>query len=153
MSTVIDVVSPVNSVLTGAACSPVDMVHGEPTYRHVYVISDAFRAMVDKMCYLAVFGTKSVFETKVPATTRAQFHNYITDLHSAAGAREKFAQAWKAYVRANPPFVDEKRNTAMDQDMITIFGLDDNDDDQPAAAGGGSAVGEHAEGEAATPPA
>ena len=57
------------------------------------------------MCYLAVFGTKSVCETKVPATVRAQFHNYIMDLHKADGAGQKFAEAssWRAYVRATHP--------------------------------------------------
>lgn len=58
------------------------------------------RAIVDKMCYFAVFGTKSVFETKVPATARSQFHNYITDLYKADGAKQKFEEAWKAYVPA-----------------------------------------------------
>ena len=140
-------------MLTGAACSPVDMVNGEPTYRNVYVISDAFRAMVDKMCYLAVFGTKSVFETKVPATTRAQFHNYITDLHNADGARKKFADAWKAYIRANPPCVDERRDSAMDKEMISVFGLESSDDEAPAAGEAESASGQLGESEAATPPA
>ena len=69
------------------------MVAGEPTFRHEYVVRDAVRMMVDKMCYIAVFGGKSVFETKVPASTRAQFYKYITGLrvHIAPGAREKFA--------------------------------------------------------------
>ena len=53
---------------------PVGMVAGEPTYRDEYLISDAVRIMVDKMCYLAVFGGKAVFETKVPASTQAQFN-------------------------------------------------------------------------------
>ena len=87
--------------------------------------------MVDKMCYVAVFGGKSVFETKVPASTRAQFSKYITDLHTAPGAREKFAQAWKAYVRANPPAHEDARAASVDKDM-DIFGLN-NDEEAPAA--------------------
>jgi hypothetical protein len=118
------------------------MVGGEPTYRYVHVISDAFRTMVDKMCYLAVFGNKTVFEAKVPATTRAQFHNYIMDLHKGDAARAKFAEAWKEYVRANPPALEETRNKAMDEDMIKIFGLDESDDEPAAAGAATSAAGE-----------
>ena len=109
-------------------------VAGEPTFRHEYVISDSVRLIVDKMCYVAVFGGKSVFETKVPATTRAQFSKYITVLHTAPGAREKFAEAWKVYVRANPPVNEDARAGSVNKDMLDIFGLND-DDDAPAFGG------------------
>ena len=120
---------------TGFAGSPVDMVAakvaGEPTFRHEYVISDSVRLIVDKMCYVAVFWGKSVFETKVPASTRAQF----SKLHTAPGAREKFAEAWKAYFRANPPASKDAREGSVDKDMLDIFGLNDDDDDDPAVGG------------------
>ena len=135
-----------SSVLTGAACSPVDMFGGEPKYSHVYVISDTFPAVVDKMCYIAVFGTKNVFETTVPANTRAKLYNYITDLHKADGARQNFADAWKAYVRGNTPVEEKPRNQAMDEEMVSILGPGDSDE-EPARLerlGGG---------EPATPPA
>ena len=140
-------------MLTVAACSPVDMDGGEPVYSHVHVISDAFRAMVDKMCYLAVYGTKGIFENKVPASTRAQFHNYITDLHKGNGARQKFAEAWKVYVRANPPVEEQPRNQSMDEEMANVFGLGDSDDEQPAAGAAASAAGAAEGSEPATPPA
>ena len=125
------------------------MVAGEPTFRHEYVVRDAVRMMVDKMCYIAVFGGKSVFETKVPASTRAQFYKYITGLrvHIAPGAREKFAEAWKVYVRANPPASEDSRVGSVDKDVLDIFGLND-DDDHPLAAGGGPPADRDA-----TPPA
>ena len=121
-------------MLNGAADSPVDMVGDEPTFRHEHVISDSVRAMVDKMCYLAVFGSKSVFEAKVPAAIRAQFAQFITDLHRGDDNRKKFADAWKAYVRANPPGRGDPKNGSIDQEMISAFGLADVDDPPPAAA-------------------
>ena len=59
------------------------MVAGELTFRHEYVISEAVRMILDKMCsgYVAVIGGKPAFENKVPASTQAPFSKYITNLH------------------------------------------------------------------------
>ena len=110
------------------------MVAGEPTFSHEHVISDAVHMMMDKIYYVAVFGGKSVVETKVPESTRAPFFKYITDFRTAPGAREKFAEAWKAFVRASPPASDDTRAGSVDKDLLDIFGLN-NDDGDPAVHG------------------
>lgn len=113
-------------MLTGFAGIPVnsDMVAGETTYRHEY--SDTVHIMVDKMCYLADFGWKSVFETKIPASSPAQFNNYMVEIHSdqADFARQKFAEDWKAYVLADSPDKDTPHACSIGRDimMLGIFG-------------------------------
>ncbi len=63
----------------------------EPIVRTEYIISAQVLAMVDKMCFLAVYGFKTIFEAKVPATSRAAFANFVLERHSADGARDRFA--------------------------------------------------------------
>ena len=53
-------------------------------FRHEYVISDAVRIMVDKMCYVAVFGGSLSSRPKGSS---------IDSSSVAPGAREKFAEA------------------------------------------------------------
>ena len=134
-------------------CSPVELVGGEPvTVMHYeYLVSDTLHTMVDKMCFLAVYWSKGVFQTKVPATTRAQFHKYITDLHKGDNARRKFADAWEEYVRANQPARDIPDETTLDQYMIAAFGLDNDEDTQPTGAGAGVGAAGAVDTDAATP--
>ena len=100
-----------------------------------------------------LYGTKTFFETKVPVTTRAQFHNYITDLHKADGAKQKFAEAWKSYVHANPPKHGRTTQQSMDEKKVSISGLGSSDDEQPAAGAAASAARASKGGEPATQPA
>jgi hypothetical protein len=66
-----------------------------------YLISLNFRAMVDKFSFMAVYGSKTTLETKVPAAIRTSFNNLTMDRHKVEGARDQFAAAWKTYLWAN----------------------------------------------------
>jgi hypothetical protein len=101
-----------------------------------------FKAMVDKLCFLAVYGSKSTLEARVPASIRAAFHKLTLDRHKAEGARDQFAAAWKAY-RANPE-QDHDENLAAEEALFAMLGADSDGEGGPA--GGGAVTAE------ATPP-
>jgi hypothetical protein len=87
-------------MLSESACSVVDLAGNQPVIHNEYIVSVNFRAMVDKMFFMAVYGSKTVLEAKVPPATRSAFHKIILDRHKTEGARDQFAAAWKAYLRA-----------------------------------------------------
>ena len=133
-------------MLSDSACSVVDVAaDNQPVVHTEYIISVNFRAMVDKMCFMAVYGSKTVFEAKVPPATRSTFHKLIMDRHKTETARDQFAAAWKAYLRANPnQAVDEN---AEDTAMLDMLGADSDLEGGPAGGGGGAEPSE-----AQTPP-
>ena len=73
------------------------------------------------------------------------------ELLQADLARQKFGEAWKAYVRANPPDKDTTHACSIDQDMLDIFGLNDADDTPADAEGPAAAAGAGDHDQAATP--
>ena len=135
-------------MLSESACSVSDMSGKEPVVHTDYIISAAFRAMVDKMCFQAVYGSKTTFESKVPASVRAAFHKYVMDRHKSERARDEFAAAWKAYLRANPAEVDKEDAAADEAFMAMMAGPSDDEDGAAAAGAGTGARGANA----ATPP-
>jgi hypothetical protein len=126
-----------------SACSVVDLAGTEPVIHNEYLISLNFRAMVDKLCFLAVYGSKSTLEARVPASIRAAFHKLTLDRHKAEGTRDRFAAAWKAYLRANPA-QDYDENLAAEEALFATLGADS--DGEAGHAGGGAVPAE------ATPP-
>ena len=130
-------------MLSESAYSVVDLAGSQPVIHNEYLISLNFRAMVDKLCFMAVYGSKTTLEARVPASIRAAFHKLTTDRHKAEGARDQFAAAWKAYLRANPTeAVDD--NLAAEEALFALMGADSDTEQGPA--GGGADTGE------ATPP-
>jgi len=123
----------------------VDLKGDEPIVRSEYIISAQVLAMVDKMCFLAVYGFKTIFEAKVPATSRAAFAKFVLERHSADGARDQFATAWKAYVQAHPAPTSDLNASIADDELYALLGGDDGDEDAGGAGGGDSG------GEASTP--
>jgi len=117
--------------------SVVDVEFGHPRTARLDVISHNIRAMVDKMCFVAVFGNKTVYESKVPAINRLNFEKYLVERHSTDVAREEFITAWKAWLR------DHETATVQDVDpvMFDVFGLDDGDDQPPASGAAAGAAG------------
>ena len=121
-------------MLSESACSVVDLAGNQPVIHNEYIISVNFRAMVDKMCFMAVYGCKTVLKAKVPSATRAAFHKLITDRHKTEEARDQFAAAWKAFLRANPTQdVDENAEEAA---LFAMMGPDS--DAEGGSAGGGA---------------
>ena len=114
-----------------------DLKGDEPVVRTEYIISAQFLAMVDKMCFLAVYGFKTIFEAKVPATSRATFAKFVLERHSADGARDQFATAWKAYVQAHPAPTSDLNTSTADDELYSLLGGDSGDEDDGPAGGGG----------------
>ena len=117
-----------------SACRVVDLAGTEPVIHNEYLISLNFRAMVDKLCFLAVYGSKSTLEARVPASIRAAFHKLTLDRHKAEGARDQFAAAWKAYLRANPA-QDHDENLAAEEALFAMLGADSDGEGGPAGGG------------------
>jgi hypothetical protein len=96
--------------------------------------------MVDKFDFMAVYGSKTTLETKVPSAIRASFCNLTMDRHKVEGARDQFAAAWKAYVRANPQQAPEV-DAGPDELFMLMMGAASGDDGPaPAPAGGADAA-------------
>ena len=131
-------------MLSESACCVLDLAGNEPVIHNEYIVSVNFRAMVDKMCFMAVYGSKTVLEAKVPPATRSAFHKLIVERHKTEGARDQFAAAWKAYLRASP--TQEVDENAEDAALLAMMGADSDAEGGPAGGGGGA---DHAE---ATPP-
>ncbi len=112
----------------------VDLAGTEPVIHTEYLISLNFRAMVDKLCFLAVYGSKSTLEARVPASICAAFHKLTLDRHKAEGARDQFAAAWKAYLRANPA-QDHDENLAAEESLFAMLGADSDGEGVPAGGG------------------
>ena len=116
-----------------------DIKGDEPVVRTEYIISAQVLAMVDKMCFLAVYGFKTILEAKVPATSRAAFAKFVLERHSADGARDQFATAWKAYVQAHPsPTSADLNASTADDELYALLGGDSGDEDDGPAGGAGS---------------
>ena len=98
----------------------------DPIYAEVPQISPAIRAAVDKMCFMAPFGTKTMFEQKVPVQIRRDFHKYIMRRHSHPDALKKFGVAWKAWLGDHQAELSDMASDDEDDD-----GDGDGDDDQP----------------------
>ena len=75
------------------------MDNGKPVIETIPLLSDAFRMSIDKLCFMSVFGTKTVFESKVPANVRAEFNTYLFGIHK--DALEQFGAAWKKWLVDN----------------------------------------------------
>jgi hypothetical protein len=107
-----------------------------------YIICVNFRAMIDKLCFMAVYGSKTTLEAKVPLADRASFHQIIMDRHKEDGARDQFSTAlqWKTYIRANPQaLVVDVAPDAFFALMVGAVG-----DNEGGPAGGGPARGAEA---------
>jgi hypothetical protein len=74
--------------------------NGKPVIETIPLLSDAFRMSIDKLCYMSVFGTKTAYESKVPANVRAEFNSYVSGIHK--DALEQFGDAWKKWLADNP---------------------------------------------------
>ena len=79
--------------------------NGKPVIETIPLLSDAFRMSIDKLCFMSVFGTKTVFESKVPANVRAEFNTYLFGIHK--DALEQFGAAWKKWLVDNPRIEQE----------------------------------------------
>jgi hypothetical protein len=110
-------------------CSVVGIREADhPIFADVPQISPAIRAAVDKMCFMAPFGTKTMFEQKVPVQIRRDFHKYIMRRHSHPDALKKFGVAWKAWLGDHQAELSDMASDDEDDDDEDDG---DGDDDQP----------------------
>jgi hypothetical protein len=100
--------------------------------QEVKLISDEIRSMVDNICYMAVYGHKSMFE-KISGARRAAFKEYA--LKVAREYEDEFYESWKSYRAEHPVEAAvslEQENSECERMMNTLLGDDD-------AAGHGAA--------------
>ena len=100
--------------------------------KEVKLISDEIRSMVDNICYMAVYGHKSMFE-KISGARRAAFKEYA--LKVARDYEDEFYESWKSYRAEHPVEAAvslEQDNSECERMMNTLLGDDD-------AAGHGAA--------------
>ena len=70
----------------------------------------------------------------MPASIRSAFHKLTTDRHKGEGARDQFAAAWKAYLRAKPT-QDLDENLAAKEALFAMLGADSDGEGCPAGGG------------------
>jgi hypothetical protein len=74
-----------------------DVVGGQPVFRETPMLSEALLAMVDLFLFRSPFRTRTDYEARVPAETRAAFERAALAAHALA--RPQLAAAWKAHLR------------------------------------------------------
>ena len=99
--------------------------------QEIKLISDEIRSMVDNICYMAVYGHKSMFEKLSPAR-RTAFKEY--SLKIAREYEDEFYASWKSYRAAHPVETVklEQDDSDCEKMMNTLLG---DDDAGPGAAG------------------
>jgi hypothetical protein len=101
------------------------------------LISAEMRAMVDNICYMAVYGHRSMFE-KISLARRTAFAQHT--LKAAREYEDEFYESWKSYRAAHPV---ETMRVQAEEDSETerlISVLNGDDDDGPAPAGAAAAA-------------
>ena len=102
------------------------------------LISAEMRAMVDNICYMSVYGHRTLFE-KISLPLRAAFAQHT--LKIARDFEEEFYSSWKSY-RAAHPAVTVARLKDEDSECERLLSslMGDDDDDGPAPAGAAAAA-------------
>ena len=91
-----------------------------PKFELVNFISPAVRASMDKMCFMTVYATKTLYEVRVPRSQREYVEKALIDLHSRDDALQQFQAAWIEWL-------DEHQAELSDME-------EDSDDEEDAAA-------------------
>ena len=116
--------------------------NGTPDIERVPLLSAAVRAAPDLMAFMAPFGTKTIFEQKVPAGSRNAFTEYVMKRHSAESALRDFAAAWKVWLSQNTEELsDDDQEDVVDPAAADVYGLggpDTSDTPVEEGAGGGA---------------
>ena len=115
---------------------------GEICTKEIKMISPAMRAMIDNICYMAVYGHTTMLNSRVPANRTLAFTEFA--LKVALDNEVKFFEGWKSY-RAAHPVVKEDAAAENDSETERIMKLlGDGDDDEPPGADseGGAKDGE-----------
>ena len=105
------------------------MDDGKPVIETIPLLSDAFRMSIDKLCFMSVFGSKSTFESKVPAHIRAEYNSYVSAIHK--DALEQFGAAWKKWLVDNPRTEgeDEEAGASAQNPSGSVFNVGMSDDE------------------------
>ena len=101
------------------------------------LISAEMRAMVDNICYMSVYGHRSMFE-KISLNRRAAFAQYT--LKAARDYEEEFYASWKSYRAAHPAVTVARLKDEDSESERLLSVLMGDDDDGPAPAGAAAAA-------------
>ena len=99
----------------------------------ISLISAEMRAMVDNICYMSVYGHRSMFE-KISLNRRAAFAQYT--LKAARDYEEEFYASWKSYRAAHPveKVLRLKDDDSESERLLSVLLGDDDDGPAPARA-------------------
>lgn len=101
-------------------------------------ITPDLRAMIDNICFMAVYGHNSLFEQRVPLARRTAFREYA--LKSARDNEDEFYSCWKRYRAANPFKGAGGRADSDESESEKIMKLLGGDSDEDEAAGSAPAA-------------
>ncbi len=96
----------------------------------VPLISAEIRAMVDNICYMSVYGHRTMFE-KISPSRRAAFYEYSVKM--ARDCENEFYESWKSY-RAENPVETVQRAREEDSETERLINVLMGDDGPDAAA-------------------
>jgi hypothetical protein len=101
-------------------------------------ITPDLRAMVDNICYMAVYGHNTLFEQRVPLARRTAFREYA--LKAARDNEDEFYISWKRYRAANPFKGAGGRADSDESESEKIMKLLGGDSDEDEAANSAAAA-------------
>ncbi len=112
--------------------------------KEVRFITPELRAIIDTICFMAVYGHNNLLEVRVPAARSNAFHKYA--LKAASDNEDKFYAAWKRYCAANPSNASGGADTDESESKKITWLLDGGSDGEVEAgpAAGGSPADEPA---------
>ena len=108
----------------------VDLLDGEIVVRDEQLISPQIRAMIDNICYMSVYGHRSMLEARLPPSKILGFTDYA--LKTARDNEAAFYESWKRHLGSRIHDVDAD---GLDQTPDCLSNILGSDDDAAAAEG------------------
>ena len=120
----------------------------DPVFERVPVMSAPLRASVDRMCFQAVFCSKTQFEKHVPLKHRQFFDNYVKQRHEGDSALKEFQARWVGWLEHHEELSDMEDDASVESEDIAVpaaYGAMGSDtestpDDEGGAQGEGAAA-------------
>jgi hypothetical protein len=131
----------------------VDLDNGEVVVRDEQLISPQIRAMIDNICFMSVYGHRSMLEARLPPGKILGFADYA--LKAARDNEAVFYESWKRHLGSRINDVDAGGSDRQPDRIATLLGSDNDDEaeESPAAAGAAPAAAGAAPAAAAAAPA
>ena len=115
----------------------VDLLDGEIVVRDEQLISPQIRAMIDNICYMSVYGHRSMLEARLPPSKILGFTDYA--LKAARDNEAAFYESWKRHLASRIHDVDAGGSDREPDRIATLLGSDNDDEAEEAPAAAGAA--------------